>query len=591
MAERAQWGSRLGFILAAAGSAVGLGNIWRFPYTTGENGGGAFVLIYLACVALIGVPIMMSEIMIGRAAQKQPVAAFHALQGRKTAWAGVGWLGVVAGFIILSYYIVVAGWAMDYTLKSIVNSSGSIADSARVESLAYSATTPLDDMRRTLIDHEAGRTRAALEKTIWMDVRPSSRTGYDDFRAALARAGADDAAAREKLLMDPVLRRQVEEAEVIQDRLRQAAEEAQAQAEADVAARSDAQVKRDAQDKVRRDRIREGVTSAFLAVAGDGWTSTFWTALFMLLTIAIVAGGISGGIEKACLYLMPALFALIIVLVIYGMFTPGFGRAVEFVIVPDLHEMRPSSFLEAMGQSFFSLSLGMGAMITYGSYQRAKTGLAGQSVTIAGLDTAVAILACFMIFPIVFSFGQETAAGPGLVFMAMPLAFAEIGAGGMLLGAMFFGLLVFAALTSSISLLEVVASYFIDEQGWSRRKATWVLGGIIFLLAVPSAFALDPDFVMSGWLGSYGANFDFLTTMDYLASNWMLPAGGFFIAIYAGWVMPGRMREAELEGLAPGLVIGWLLLARFVAPAAVVIVLLQKIGVLNVDDLLFGLLH
>jgi NSS family neurotransmitter:Na+ symporter len=196
-----------------------------------------------------------------------------------------------------------------------------------------------------------------------------------------------------------------------------------------------------------------------------------------------------------------------------------------------------------------------------------------------------------MIFPIVFSYGQEASAGPGLVFMSMPLAFAEIGAGGMLLGTIFFGLLVFAALTSSISLLEVVASFFMDELHWNRRRAAWLLGGIIFLFALPSAFASDPDFAMSGWIGSYGGGFDFLTTMDYLASNWMLPAGGFFIAIYAGWVMPRQIRQAELQGMTAAAVNGWLFLVRFLAPATVILILMQSIGILDADDLLHGLIH
>ncbi len=590
MAARGQWGSKTGFILAAAGSAVGLGNIWRFPYTTGENGGGAFVIIYLICVALIGLPIMMSEIMIGRAAQKQPVSAFHTLQGGRSGWSGVGWLGVFAGFIILSYYVVIAGWAMDYTLKSVVNFSAPITQEARVESLTYRAETSVDDMREMLIARKADRLGRETTRTIRWKVRPSSMEAYNEFMTALTEAGGG-AEARQRLLSDETLRRQVAEAEAINPEIETAIAQARTDAEAEYAGHDDVTIQTEAVDVIRRGVINDKVTNAFLSVAQDGWMSIFWTAIFMVLTITIVAGGISGGIEKACFFLMPALFVLLILLVIYGMFQRGFGEAMSFVLKPDLHEMRPSSVLAAMGQSFFSLSLGMGAMITYGSYQQSKKGLAGQSITIAGLDTAVALLACFMIFPIVFSFDQEPSAGPGLIFMSMPLAFAEIGPAGMLLGAIFFGLLVFAALTSSISLLEVVASYFIDEQGWSRKKAVWTLGIIIFLFSMPSAFALDPGFAMGGWIGSYGGSFDFLTTVDYLASNWMLPVGGFFIAIYAGWVMPKRMREAEVEGLAPIFYTGWLILARFVAPAVVILVLLQSIGILNADEVLHDLLN
>ncbi len=349
------------------------------------------------------------------------------------------------------------------------------------------------------------------------------------------------------------------------------------------------EVRGEAEDAARRGYTRERVEATFGAVAGDGWLSLFWTSIFMVITIVIVAGGIARGIERACLILMPALFILLLVLVVYGMFQRGFGEAVSFVFKPDATKLQPSGVLAALGQAFFSLSLGMGAMITYGSYQKTKQQLVGQSITIAGLDTAVALLACLMIFPIVFSFDQEPASGPGLVFLSMPLAFAEIGKAGMFLSTIFFGLLVFAALTSSISLLEVVASYFIDERKWSRPKAVWLIGGLIFLFSVPSAFANDADFAMTGWAASYGT--DFFSTMDYLATNWMLPLGGFFIAVYAGWVMPQQLRSAELQGLAPAFFAGWLALVRFVAPAMVILILLQSIGILDADELLHGLFH
>ena len=657
--ERAQWSSRWGFILAATGSAVGLGNIWRFPYMTGENGGGWFVLIYLLCVALIGLPIMTAEIMIGRAAQRQPIVAFETLQGGRTAWRGVGWLGVLAGFIILSYYVVVAGWAMDYTLKSIVNFSQPIQEEAALKGLEFRAGAADIGVVRLDLARDAGQRNATREIARTRNtVRPSVWRAYEQYATALDRAGvvnvfhvqtiqklwreeprarleswgfADDvdlevtpadhsdyeqARARlfdrpdfevkvieaesllaeteqerkDALLFDrPDFEVKVIEAESLLVEIEQERKDALLGALADYEAMPEREVRAEAEDAARRRHIRERVEAAFGAVAGDGWMSLFWTSIFMAITIVIVAGGIARGIERACLILMPALFALLLVLVVYGMFQRGFGEAVSFVFKPDATKLQPSGVLGALGQAFFSLSLGMGAMITYGSYQRSKQHLIGQSITIVGLDTAVALLACLMIFPIVFSFGQEPASGPGLVFISMPLAFAEIGTAGMFLATIFFGLLVFAALTSSISLLEVVASYFIDERGWSRPKAVWLIGGLIFLFSVPSAFAGDPDFVMTGWAASYGT--DFFSTMDYLATNWMLPLGGFFIAIYAGWVMPQQLRSAELQGLAPAFFAGWLALVRFVAPAMVILILLQSIGILDADELLHGLFH
>jgi len=581
MAQRAQWGSRVGFILAAAGSAVGLGNIWRFPYTAGENGGGAFVLVYIICVALVGLPIMMSEIMIGRAAQRQPVAAFHALQGKRSAWAGVGWLGVVAGFLIGSFYIVVAGWAMDYTLKSITNFTEDKSAIAQREAMQYRADTPLTEMRLALIEHEAGRRSGEIERRYTSTVAPSEWRAYQDFLVVRENA-VNEARADDAFLDDPDFRAIVERGDAVQAQIDEAMAEVDAEVREFIGGLPALEVRERAEDLHRRTILRTEMNSAFGAVVSDGWMCIFWTAIFMMLTTGIVLGGVAGGIERTCLLLMPALFILMGLLVIYGMFTSGFGEAVNFVFKPDFSKLRPSGVLEALGQSFFSLSLGMGAMITYGSYQRSKDDLAGQSAIIACLDSLVALLACLMIFPIVFTFGQSPEAGPGLVFQAMPLAFAEIGQAGTLLGTVFFGLLVFAALTSSISILEVVTSYFIDERGWPRRRAVAIVSGIMFIMAIPTAFDADPNLRFEGWSASYGKGF--LDSLDFLTANWMLPIGGFMISIYAGWIMPRRLREAEVEDLNPLLYQGWLILARFVAPSLVVLVMLHQIGVIQVDE-------
>lgn len=587
--ERAQWGSRLGFVLAAAGSAVGLGNIWKFPYITGENGGGLFVLIYLACIALVGVPIMVAEIMIGRASQRQPVAAFHALQGKRSAWAGIGWLGVVAGFIILSFYVVVAGWAMDYTLKSVVNFTRPVHHAAEAEASRYVAQAPMPELRALVARHRAEHDAREDVASLRRSVAPSVWATQARLDAALAGA-ADPAQAIERFVRSERIAEDLSTAREVTARIDAVTAERTREAAVAVDALSDHQVLDEAEGITRRTLVAEGIDAAFGATATDGWTSLFWSGIFMVLTIVIVAGGVASGIERACRVLMPALLILVIAMVLYGLIahTRGFMEAVDFVFRPDPSRLKASGVLEALGHAFFTLSLGMGAMITYGSYQRterqsAGRGLIGESIAIAGLDTFIALLACLMIFPIIFSYGQAPAAGPGLVFKGMPLAFSEIGSGGMLLAIMFFGLLVFAALTSSISLLEVVASYFMDERGWARSRAAWLVGGTIFLFAIPVAFANDPSFVMSGWKPSYGL--DYFDSMDYLSSNWMLPVGGLFISIYAGWVMPARLRNAQLEGLSGPVIGGWLLLVRFVAPALVLVVLLQKIGVIDADEL------
>ncbi|NOG54230.1 MAG: sodium-dependent transporter [Planctomycetes bacterium] len=585
--ERGQWATRGGFILAAAGSAVGLGNIWKFPYITGENGGGLFVIIYLVCIALVGIPIMMAEIMIGRAAQKQPVVAFEHLSGKKTAWAAVGWLGVLAGFIILSYYIVVAGWAMDFTLKSVCNFTGPIHDSAELQATEYRVSESVTEMRASLAETMAQREQKDAVELEKRSIKPSVWDDYERYRTVLdERSGPERETAMALLLEDAELAVAVDAVEATFERIEGIKAEYLAQATAHYEAMTESEVRDEAVSAKRRQVIFDEVQTAFVDVASDGWTSTFWSALFMLITILVVAGGVSGGIERTCKFLMPTLFVLILIMVFYGATQRGFGEALSFVFKPDPHKLKASGVLEALGHAFFTLSLGMGAMITYGSYQKERTGLTSQSITIACLDTGIALLACLMIFPITFTYNQEPSAGPGLVFMSMPLAFAEIGKAGMLLAILFFGLVVFAALTSAISLLEVVASYFIDQRNWGRTKAAWIFGLIILAFGLPSAFAMDPDFIMTGWEDSFGINF--FDTMDYLASNWLLPLGGLFIAIYAGWFMPRKMRNAQLEGAGAIVVGGWLVLIKVLAPLLVIVVLCQKVGILDADELILG---
>jgi NSS family neurotransmitter:Na+ symporter len=581
MAEsnRGSFGSRWGFIMAAAGSAVGLGNIWKFPYITGENGGGLFVLIYLVCIAVVGLPIMVAEIMIGRAAQKQPIAAIHTLQGGKSGWSLIGWMGVVAGFVILSYYIVVAGWAMDYSLKSFVNFSEQHQQEAKLESKVFRATAPMQEMRELLADRMSDRDSHDEVSAIKSQAKPSVWDDFGVFTAAWAKAGSTPQ-AQARLLEDPTVAANIELARELMTRAAAKRQEYLEKALAHYAAVEDVAVRDEAETVKRRDLLKEAVGKSFGNLAGDGWTASFWATIFMLVTILIVAGGVSGGIERTCKILMPTLIILIIGMVIYGMFLPGAGKALSFVFSPDPSKLKPSGVLEALGHAFFTMSLGMGAMITYGSYQKAGRGLATEALLIALFDTIIALLACLMIFPITFSFGQQPEAGPGLVFMSMPLAFAEIGSGGMLLAIVFFSLLVFAALTSAISLLEVVCSYFIDEREWPRKKAAWVVGLAVLLFGFGSAWAMSPDTLLSSWTPGFGKNF--FDTMDYMASNWMLPLGGLLIAIYAGWIMPQRLRDAQMED-APALLAGWLVLIRFVAPMLVILVLLQKVGLIHAD--------
>ena len=431
--NREQWGSRFGFIMAAAGSAVGLGNIWRFPYITGQNGGAAFVLVYVAIVFSIGVSVMLAEFVIGRASGLNAVGAFKKLKGG--AWPIVGWMGVIAGFIILSFYGVIAGWTIAYMLKSF--------------------------------------------------------TG-------LMAAGAAGKAG---------------------------------------------------------DVFGAFITNPVQVVA--------YQLIFMVATIWIVYKGVGEGIEKYCKIMMPALFLILAILIVRAVTLPGAGKGLEFYLKPDFAKLTGKAVFAALGQAFFSLSLGMGCMITYGSYLNKKEVLPSAAVTVAFLDTAVAFLAGFAIFPAVFAFNIEPGAGPGLTFVTLPNVFAQM-PGGMFFSFLFFLLLFFAALTSSVSLLEVCVAYFKDEMGWSREKASWLLGGVITALGVPSALSLGGKFPKI-------AGKDFLDAMDFISSNVLLPLGGIFIAVFVGWVwLESGKKEATNEGKVPfAWETTWIWIVRVVAPVAI----------------------
>jgi len=432
-AEREQWGSKLGFILAAAGSAVGLGNIWRFPYITGQNGGAAFVLLYVALVFVIGFSVMLAEIAIGRAAQLNAVGSFKKLKGG--AWTIVGWMGVAAGFIILSYYGVIAGWTIAYFLKSF---------------------------------------------TGLMQIAEQGKAG-DFFVGFITNSGAVIA----------------------------------------------------------------------------------WQALFMIITTYIVYKGIGEGIEKYCRILMPGLFIILLILIVRAVTLQGAGEGIAFYLKPDFSKINAGTLGAALGQAFFSLSLGMGCMITYGSYLDRKELLPGAAAQVCFLDTAVAFLAGLVIFPAVFAFGVEPGAGPGLTFITLPNVFAKM-PGGAIWSGLFFLLLFVAALTSAISLLEVVSAYFIDEMKWSRAKAAWTNGLLIFLLGIPSVLGL------AGKLPKLGGR-DFLDSADFIASNVLLPLGGLFIALFVGWIWTeGAKKEVTNNGTVPfGLETAWLWVCRIVAPVAI----------------------
>lgn len=459
---REHWGSRFGFILAATGSAIGLGNIWKFPYITGEHGGAAFVVVYLICIIVIGLPVMMAELAVGRTAQRNPVGAYRVIKPG-SPWFLVGAMGVLAGFVILSYYSVVAGWVMAYVFKSI---TGTVTDF----------------------------TAAAGGATV-------AKAHFQDFAA------------------DPGL-------------------------------------------------------------------SIFWHFVFMAACTFIVYRGVKSGIEAASKIMMPILLGILLVLVVWSLTLPGAAEGVKFYLVPKITTVQwgPLSFpffkgltgsavLIALGHAFFSLSLGMGAMLTYGSYLKKDADLSFSTMTIALMDTVIALLAGLALLPAVFAMGLAPDGGPGLLFHTLPAVFSSM-PGGVVFAILFFVLVALAAITSGISVLEVVTAFVIGEMGWRRRVAAPVIGVIIFVIGIPSALsfgALDK-------LRFFGLNF--FDIMDYLSANFFLPLGGLLIALFVGWGWGPKAIKAAAEGSYHGFPTGkiWLWMCRTITPLAVAIIIIAKIA-------------
>ena len=428
------WIGKWTFILAATGSAVGLGNIWGFPYKAGTNGGGAFVLIYLGCILIIGLPIMISEIVIGRKSGNSPINAMKnvALESKKSSmWQVVGWSGIFAGILILSFYSVIAGICLNYIFIS-ATSSGTISSPDQFSSVISSPVNLI-----------------------------------------------------------------------------------------------------------------------------------IWHTIFMVMTALIVSAGIKDGIGRMVKILMPMLGFLMIFMVIYSMINGDFTKALSFLFAPDFSDVTSDTLLQAMGQAFFSLSLGMGSIMAYGAYMPKDQQVVSSSFTVASLDTLIAMLAGLAIFPIIFAFNLESNSGPGLVFVSMLSAFNQMQFG-QLIGPLFFILLSVAALSSSISLLEPGVAYLSEEGILSRKRSAEIISFFIWVLGIGSVLSFniwsDVDIIL-------GKNF--LDSMDLIANQILLPLGGMLIAIFVGWFMKESLIKDEIGNTNNALYLIWRFFVKFVAPLCV----------------------
>jgi NSS family neurotransmitter:Na+ symporter len=445
--ERGQFGSSLGFIMAAAGSAIGLGNIWRFPYLTGENGGGAFVFVYILCVVLVGLPLLFNEIALGRKSGKNPIGAIRDTGGNKF-WQLAGVLCVLVCFFVFSYYSVIAGWTVGYVFTEILN-------------------IPVD---------------------------------FNEF-------------VRTPSYIIPL------------------------------------------------------------------------TFFFILLTILIVLGGVSGGIEKASKFMMPLLFIIILFIAGRSVTLEGAEAGIQYYLNPDFSKINATVVLQAMGQAFFSMSVGWGLMITFGSYLKKDANIVSAGSWIAGMDTAVALLGGLMVFPALFALlpGKDPAAGPALVFDVLPKVFDAM-PGGNVIGGLFFILLMVAALTSTISMLEVPVAYLIDDRKWERKKATWTVGIAAMILSVPSALSSIEGNIFAEMRFTFLSNelVGFFGAMDFIFGTFAVIVICLMLALYTGWAQKISDFADELSlgssGFKGTFRSGWIFFIKWICPIVIILLILNMIG-------------
>lgn len=451
--QRESWSSRFGFIMAAAGSAVGLGNIWRFPYLAGSNGGGAFILFYLIIVLVIGLSIMTAEFAIGR---RTKLAAVGAYKKYSNKWTFAGVIGVLSAFFIMGFYPVVGGWALAYMFKSVTGLLSNV----------------------------------------------------------------------------------------------------------------------------------DGIGDAFGAFISSPVEPIVWMAIYLIANIVVVAKGVSGGIEKVSKILMPSIYVLFIIITIRSLTLPGGWAGMEFLFKPDFSVVTGKTLLAALGQAFFSLSLGMGCMMTYGSYLNKEENLQSNALIVTLMDTSVAILAGVAIFPALFAYGMDPAAGPGLVFVVVPTIFAQMGSIGMILSVVFFAALTVAAFTSSVSLLEVVVAYLMDERKMERKKSVNITGGIMIVTSTLSSLSMG---ALSGFTILGVGFFDFF---DILTDKIFLAIGGLLLAIFVGWFVKKEDLKDELTNggtVKFALFDVWYSIVKYVIPIAISIVAVM--GIISIEQtglMIFG---
>lgn len=445
--ESARWGSPIAFVFAAAAAAIGLGNIWRFPYLAGQNGGGAFVIIYLAFVVILGIPLMTSEVMLGRIGRKNPVASLEIVAtgiNRSKHWRLLGGMTVLAGFLILTYYCVITGWVFDYFIRAV-----------------------LGQFRRT-----------------------TEISAMHDFRN----------------------------------------------------------------------------------LQNSAWQMLLSDSLIALSAITVISLGLKRGLERTVMLMFPALVLLMICLLIYAIFHADFLQGLHFLFHPDFSKLTGKIVLMALGQAFFSLNIAMGVIIMFSAYLPENTPLIPSVLAVVFADTLIALLAGLIIFPIVFANHLQPAAGPSLIFRTLPIAFSHMPFG-TAIGALFFLLLLFAAFTSVISLLEVSVAWLCENHGISRSASVYICGTVMWVISLGTVFS----FSHKAYLSIHGITF--FNAIDFITAGIMLPLGGLLIAIFTGWLLPKNYIHDKLGwNIKSSWFYIWRWIKRYVAPAAIILILCKSVG-------------
>ena len=568
MENRTQWSSRIGFIMAATGSAVGLGSIWKFPYITWKNGGGLFILVYLICILLVAIPIMIAEIVIGKKTQKEPYSAFKKLGGEKSVFRYIGLLGVLSGFTILSYYAVITGWSLEYQFKSLNREFSEINISQITKILNnIDKTSIVNNSSQNDLEKQIINSQSTISKNIQQDVFISfinklllSNNIKDIHLLQRFRNDANIEVNKNIDLKDKQIKYNLEQKYIYYQENNSIIKVSLFQYWVKYALHQ--KIQSEGIHSLKPYFLASHISLLFQEFINNPKQVLFWHFIVILLLVIILMLGVNKGIEIFSIYGMSLLFVIMIILMFLSLSIDSKYQALSFLTIGDSSKLTWISFLEALGHAFFTLSLGMGAMITYGSYLNQRSNIISTTLTIALCDTIISIAACLVIFPLILVTGLEPLnGGIDILFTALPLQFINL-KGGYLLSFIFYFLILLAAISSALSLLEVVVAFLVEKTKYSRKQIVISSGIIAYIMGIPSAY-----------------NLNILSVVDFISATFMLPIGAFFIAIFVGYQVNFNIIKKEFKFYKYSLPLSYIYLffIRYISPLCILVIIIQSI--------------